>query len=142
MHFPLIHIPNIQVTFLKGSLKPYKKMLEKSIQMAEINFLCVHKRLRSKRLAPVLIKDGPAGGRWSELSCWLSAGFLIFLFLLYRHVFFGDMKVEVGKIFGLFSNFIFRVFLLLRSALPAGDHAQSEQGEHLAGGVHCWSGPA
>jgi hypothetical protein len=26
--------------------------------MAEINFLCVHKRLRSKRLAPVLIKDG------------------------------------------------------------------------------------
>ena len=25
--------------------------------MAEINFLCVHKKLRSKRLAPVLIKD-------------------------------------------------------------------------------------
>lgn len=25
--------------------------------MAEINFLCVHKRLRSKRLAPVLIKE-------------------------------------------------------------------------------------
>lgn len=33
------------------------KVFEKSIQMAEINFLCVHKRLRSKRLAPVLIKE-------------------------------------------------------------------------------------
>lgn len=33
------------------------RVFEKSIQMAEINFLCVHKRLRSKRLAPVLIKE-------------------------------------------------------------------------------------
>jgi glycylpeptide N-tetradecanoyltransferase len=30
---------------------------EQTVQMAEINFLCVHKRLRSKRLAPVLIKE-------------------------------------------------------------------------------------
>jgi glycylpeptide N-tetradecanoyltransferase len=30
---------------------------EKPIKMAEINFLCVHKKLRSKRLAPVLIKE-------------------------------------------------------------------------------------
>jgi len=29
----------------------------KSIKMAEVNFLCVHKKLRSKRLAPVLIKE-------------------------------------------------------------------------------------
>lgn len=29
----------------------------KNIRMAEINFLCVHKKLRSKRLAPVLIKE-------------------------------------------------------------------------------------
>lgn len=29
----------------------------KSVQMVEINFLCVHKKLRSKRLAPVLIKE-------------------------------------------------------------------------------------
>jgi len=28
-----------------------------TIRMAEINFLCVHKKLRSKRLAPVLIKE-------------------------------------------------------------------------------------
>mmetsp|Transcript_2473 Transcript_2473/g.3351 ORF Transcript_2473/g.3351 Transcript_2473/m.3351 type:complete len:457 (+) Transcript_2473:110-1480(+) len=27
------------------------------VEMAEINFLCVHKKLRSKRLAPVLIKE-------------------------------------------------------------------------------------
>lgn len=29
----------------------------KSMPMAEINFLCVHKKLREKRLAPVLIKE-------------------------------------------------------------------------------------
>ena len=29
----------------------------KSIDMVEINFLCVHKKLRSKRLAPVLIRE-------------------------------------------------------------------------------------
>ena len=28
-----------------------------SMRMAEINFLCIHKKLRSKRLAPVLIKE-------------------------------------------------------------------------------------
>merc|ERR1712151_236751 len=32
-------------------------MGERSVKMAEINFLCVHKKLRSKRLAPVLIKE-------------------------------------------------------------------------------------
>jgi len=30
---------------------------ESTLRMVEINFLCVHKRLRSKRLAPVLIKE-------------------------------------------------------------------------------------
>jgi hypothetical protein len=30
--------------------------------MVEINFLCVHKKLRSKRLAPVMIKVGPGPG--------------------------------------------------------------------------------
>mmetsp|Transcript_29012 Transcript_29012/g.90428 ORF Transcript_29012/g.90428 Transcript_29012/m.90428 type:complete len:489 (-) Transcript_29012:107-1573(-) len=30
---------------------------EPTIKMVEINFLCVHKKLRSKRLAPVLIKE-------------------------------------------------------------------------------------
>ena len=29
----------------------------KSIKVAEVNFLCVHKKLRSKRLAPVLIRE-------------------------------------------------------------------------------------
>jgi glycylpeptide N-tetradecanoyltransferase len=29
----------------------------KFVKMAEINFLCVHKSLRAKRLAPVLIKE-------------------------------------------------------------------------------------
>lgn len=29
----------------------------KQLKVVEINFLCVHKKLRSKRLAPVLIKE-------------------------------------------------------------------------------------
>eukprot|EP00371_Babesia_bovis_P003560 XP_001612207.1 myristoyl-CoA:protein N-myristoyltransferase, N-terminal domain containing protein [Babesia bovis T2Bo] len=33
------------------------KVLGTSLKAAEINFLCVHKQLRSKRLAPVLIKE-------------------------------------------------------------------------------------
>ena len=37
-----------------------------TISMAEINFLCVHKKLRSKRLAPVLIKVG----RYSTQLCF------------------------------------------------------------------------
>lgn len=31
--------------------------MESSIKTVEINFLCVHKKLRAKRLAPVLIKE-------------------------------------------------------------------------------------
>lgn len=30
---------------------------DKEVMMAEINFLCVHKKLRSLRLAPLLIKE-------------------------------------------------------------------------------------
>jgi glycylpeptide N-tetradecanoyltransferase len=33
------------------------KAEEGEIAMAEINFLCVHKKLRTKRLAPVMIKE-------------------------------------------------------------------------------------
>ena len=33
------------------------RVYEKVVPMVEINFLCVHKKLRSKRLAPVLIKE-------------------------------------------------------------------------------------
>lgn len=30
---------------------------QQTVKMAEINYLCVHKKLRTKRLAPVLIKE-------------------------------------------------------------------------------------
>ncbi|CAF3703590.1 unnamed protein product [Rotaria sordida] len=33
------------------------KVYDKEVQMVEINFLCVHKKLRLKRMAPVLIKE-------------------------------------------------------------------------------------
>ena len=32
-------------------------MYEKKKNLVEINFLCVHKKLRAKRLAPVLIRE-------------------------------------------------------------------------------------
>jgi len=32
-------------------------LIERTFPAAEINFLCVHKKLRSKRLTPVLIKE-------------------------------------------------------------------------------------
>lgn len=33
------------------------KVYEKEVKMVEINYLCVHKKLRAKRVAPVLIKE-------------------------------------------------------------------------------------
>jgi glycylpeptide N-tetradecanoyltransferase len=37
---------------------PVKMMVKgKEVKMAEINYLCVHKKLRAKRLAPVLIRE-------------------------------------------------------------------------------------
>jgi glycylpeptide N-tetradecanoyltransferase len=33
------------------------KVYEKHVKMVEINYLCVHKKLRAKRVAPVLIKE-------------------------------------------------------------------------------------
>lgn len=33
------------------------KVYQKQVEMVEINFLCVHKKLRAKRVAPVLIKE-------------------------------------------------------------------------------------
>ena len=38
------------------------------VAMVEINFLCVHKKLRSKRLAPVLIKVGGQHLWWTCVS--------------------------------------------------------------------------
>ncbi|XP_053993546.1 glycylpeptide N-tetradecanoyltransferase 1-like [Hylaeus volcanicus] len=44
------------VAFITGT--PATIFVKKeALKMAEINFLCVHKKLRSKRLAPVLIKE-------------------------------------------------------------------------------------
>jgi len=41
------------ITGVPATVKVYKN----EIKVVEINFLCVHKKLRSKRLAPVLIKE-------------------------------------------------------------------------------------
>lgn len=44
------------VAFISG-IPAIIRVREKEVQMVEINFLCVHKKLRQKRLAPVLIKE-------------------------------------------------------------------------------------
>jgi glycylpeptide N-tetradecanoyltransferase len=44
------------VAFISG-VPARVQVYEKQIDVVEINFLCVHKKLRSKRLAPVLIKE-------------------------------------------------------------------------------------
>lgn len=41
------------ITGIPANIQVYDQV----VKMAEINFLCVHKKLRSKRLAPVLIKE-------------------------------------------------------------------------------------
>ena len=44
------------LAFISGT--PVKtKVKDQTIKMAEINYLCVHKLLRKKKLAPVLIKE-------------------------------------------------------------------------------------
>jgi hypothetical protein len=45
------------------------------VTMVEINFLCVHKKLRSKRLAPVLIRVRVRGGwvgGWVRGEGWVT----------------------------------------------------------------------
>lgn len=44
------------VAFISG-IPIQLRVREKVLQCSEVNFLCVHKKLRSKRLAPVLIKE-------------------------------------------------------------------------------------
>ncbi|KAL4194525.1 hypothetical protein AMTRI_Chr05g59790 [Amborella trichopoda] len=44
------------VAFIAG-IPARIRVRDQIVQMAEINFLCVHKKLRSKRLAPVMIKE-------------------------------------------------------------------------------------
>jgi len=48
--------PGKLVGFITG-IPANIQVYDNTIKMAEINFLCVHKKLRSKRLAPVLIKE-------------------------------------------------------------------------------------
>ena len=45
---------SLSLSFSIISLSPSRS---RTLSLAEVNFLCVHKKLRSKRLAPVLIKE-------------------------------------------------------------------------------------
>jgi glycylpeptide N-tetradecanoyltransferase len=47
---------NRLVAFI-GAIPCKMQIRDKSVMMVEINFLCVHKQLRSKRVTPVLVKE-------------------------------------------------------------------------------------
>lgn len=40
-----------------GAIPCKMQVRDKCVEMVEINFLCVHKQLRSKRVTPVLVKE-------------------------------------------------------------------------------------
>ena len=44
------------VAFISG-IPIQLRIRDKVLKSSEVNFLCIHKKLRSKRLAPVLIKE-------------------------------------------------------------------------------------
>lgn len=63
---PVLEIPALQgwlhvlegITFrVKSLIAGFFSPLSREKKMVEINFLCVHKKLRSKRVAPVLIRE-------------------------------------------------------------------------------------
>jgi len=51
------------ISAIPSKLKSYDKVLK----VVDINFLCVHKKLRSKRVAPVLIRQGAVHAAQREL---------------------------------------------------------------------------
>lgn len=63
---PVLETPALQgwlhvlegITFrVKSLISGFFSPLSREKKMVEINFLCVHKKLRSKRVAPVLIRE-------------------------------------------------------------------------------------
>lgn len=50
-------IKNGKLVGFISAVPSHMKVYEKDVKMVEINYLCVHKKLRSKRVAPVLIKE-------------------------------------------------------------------------------------
>ena len=50
-------IKNDKLVGFISAVPSHMKVYDKEVKMVEINYLCVHKKLRSKRVAPVLIKE-------------------------------------------------------------------------------------
>ena len=94
------------------------------LRTVEINFLCVHKKLRHKRLAPVLIKV-------RAQSCVRVAG--------QQRAAWGTGRVcaPCAPLFPYTCP-----SWHLAGPLCAGDHAARQPPRHLAGGVHCRRGAA
>lgn len=50
-------IKNNKLVGFISAVPAFMRVYDKEVKMVEINYLCVHKKLRSKRVAPVLIKE-------------------------------------------------------------------------------------
>ena len=57
LHFGVRSTKTKKLVGFISAIPAHVKVYEKEMDVVEINFLCVHKKLRSKRLAPVLIKE-------------------------------------------------------------------------------------
>ena len=50
-------VSNNKLVGFISAVPAHIKVFDKHVKMVEINYLCVHKKLRAKRVAPVLIKE-------------------------------------------------------------------------------------
>lgn len=68
---------NIMIGFISG-VPAHVSLMGKVMKLAEINFLCVHKSYRSKRLAPILIKEVTrrvnSTNIWQAVCCFTYKG--------------------------------------------------------------------
>lgn len=111
--------------------------------MVEINFLCVHKKLRSKRLAPVLIKVAYSPFlRFPEVFTFFSANQLVRAsnVIALKH---SPCHASTGCAPAARTQMrCFSCICARQTCMLAGDHTAGESEGHLAGGLYSWSGAA
>ena len=131
------------VGFISG-IPARVKVNDDVVSMVEINFLCVHKKLRSKRLAPVLIKVGSH----MDIACSHQAS-VDNMFTLLVHTRYGHEAFvsHLGTRVRWYLHFCAILTLLHTSVLahtdrpplfvfPSGGDAESQPPWHMAGGLH------
>ena len=108
--------------------------------MVEINFLCVHKKLRSKRLAPVLIKVASRPFLKFPVCTFFWAPCQSFKCGSFEH---SPCHANTGCAPEAHAQMRCCSCICARQpCMLAGDHAAGESEGHLAGGLYSWSGAA